>query len=291
MKKGFVLIYLLLSIFSTSIAAYGTTIKVLPLKALDYKTVNLFCRPMLSKGGAMAYLKSQRAVVVNDKKEVIAKIADFIKQAGGELKNIRITIDYAGSGHSQQQEFGLNSQFLGGINNRKRLGSARVHGVVAVNKSFSSARNTQMQLVTISGYAASLWVGKEVPEIKSIRNYILDPRANLYRLGNRVILNSVDFEMRQVGVKLLIRPVLQGDGLIRVELFPEVSYYNKKKRRDSLQVQSLKTAVVVSPGQRVSIGGLVSSKKNGYINLFGPDFFKNGEGQKILKMFVTAKVL
>jgi len=291
MKNNLILIYLILILSPLSMAGSETIIRVLPLRNLDYEIVNQFCRPMLSKGGGMGYLKNQRAIVVNDKKEVIAKITDFINQAGGKVKNIQITIDYAGSSQGKQQDFGLQG-LKWEINTKPwKIRKPTVHGIYFSNNSYQSTSNTQMQLVTISGSAANLWVGKEVPEVRFIRDYILDPRVRLSRHGNLVRLNSVEFEMREVGAKLLIRPILQADGLIRVELFPEVSYYNKRGKRDCLQVESLKTTVTILPGQKISIGSVISGQKKGYLNLFGPDFFKNGEGQKILKMYVTARVL
>ena len=290
MRNGLILFYLLTVMCCTAIAKSDTIIRVLPLKALDYETVNMFCRPMLSKGGALAYLKSQRAIVVNDTKAVIAKISDFINK-GGEQKNLRITIDYKGSKLESQQNFGIQRVQWRMNPFNKRVKMPRTSGITFNHKSSYSSSNSQMQLVTLSGYPASLWVGKEVSEVNSIRGYLLDPRSKLYRKGKRVRINSVNFETREVGAKLLIRPILQADGLIRVEIFPEVSYYNRKGRRNTLQVQSLKTTVTILPGQKISVGSVVSSKKNGYVNLFGPDFFKNGDGQKILRMYVTATVL
>lgn len=246
---------------------------------------------MLSTKGAMTYLKDRRAVLVHDSPTVIEKVENFINQADSKRENIRITVDYVGSEETDSKEFGVKSKNWGVVIEDGKVKLPKIDGINATNKSSSISNNNQMQLVTVSGSAASLWVGKEIPEVSSIRSYLVQPKVRLRRHGKIVVFSSVDFEMHQVGAKLKMRPTAHEDGTITVELFPEISYYKKDGKRDVLQIESLSTKVVILPKQRISIGSIVSQKKADYKSLFGPDFFKSEAGDKILKMYLTAEII
>jgi hypothetical protein len=44
-------------------------------------------------------------------------------------------------------------------------------------------------------------------------------------------------------------------------------------------------------GQKVSLGGIISSNKDFYTNLFGPDILNRSSSNSILNMYITATVL
>ncbi len=283
----------LLCCLSVMASDYDFKVRVLPLKSMDYAIVKKFCEPMLSENGAMADLKARRAVLVHDSPVVIEKVRKFIEQADVELKNIRITVEFAGDEVLQQKEFGTGSDGDWGIRVEDgKVKLPKVHELKAKKKDLKNTSVNVMHLVTISGHAASLWVGKQIPEISYIKTYLARPGVKLRRRGKLLVLKDIDFEMRNVGATLRVRPQLLGEGVIMLELYPEISYISDKHhKRDVIQVESLSSKVVVAPGQKVHIGGAVSHKKKGYTNLFGPDFFKSEDGQKILKMYVTAEIL
>jgi hypothetical protein len=109
-----------------------------------------------------------------------------------------------------------------------------------------------------------------------------------------------DIVWRDVGSELYVLPTYLGDDKIKLELYPVVSYIQDdpdaphikgKKRRQTVMVQDVKTSLTLQNGQRVSLGGVIGSKKNFYTSLFGPGLLDREGTNSILDMYVTATVI
>jgi len=286
--------------------------KLVYLATTPYETVEQFCKPMLSSTGNMAYLKERRSVILYDKKINVEKIMAFIKKIDVPGVNIRIDVDFLGSGTTRNDslnvKFGntktpnVNNQFI--IRNGKMVKINRVD-IKAKQQSGKTTRNTSQFIVTQSGHAARLWVGKTMIDPSWLRYRKLFPVYTLIvptRGGGAIVVPAEDndIEWRDIGSSLYVLPTYLGNGKIKLEVYPVVSYLendvddvkaNRKHIRKNVMVQDVKTSLVLQDGQRVSIGGVIGSNKKFYRSLFGPEFLSRDDSSSILDMYVTATVI
>ena len=286
--------------------------KIIPLETVPYATVKKICEPMLSKNGSLSYVNGRSAVVVFDKKSVVAKIAKIIKQIDLPAVNIRVDVDFVETGTSKHDR--LNVEFYNHKMPRKKNQIVIVNGKVAkvdrinisgVKGSGSSVRNTSQFIMTLSGRPATLWVGRTIIDPTWLNQVKLIPDT-LVLLPNGGYVEfpgfDNDFVWRDIGASLRVKPTYLGRGRIDLELYPVVSYLEddptdvgrhskRRPKRKTVRVEEVSTHVVVMNGQRVSIGGAISSKRDFYTNLFGPDFLSRDGHNSLLDMYVTATVV
>ena len=84
--------------------------------------------------------------------------------------------------------------------------------------------------------------------------------------------------------------VVAVDGLIDVEVYPEVSYVDGNGKRQAVKVESVSTRLRMRDGQTMSMGSVINANENFYANLFGPRL-KYDDASSILDMKITARVL
>jgi type II secretory pathway component GspD/PulD (secretin) len=284
--------------------------KIVPLETVRYDTVNKVCKRMLSPSGTMAYLKERQSVIIFDKKSNVEKIAAFIKELDVPAVNIRIDVDFVGTSANRTKKLygkvgykkypSSNNQII--IRDGKIVKPDKV--IVSAGKgSLNKTRNTSQFIVTRSGHPARLWVGKTIVDPSWLRYHKIVPTIIVpTRGGGGVIIPGSDNEVvwRDIGSALYVLPTYLGNGRIKLELYPVVSYLEddpedvKKKRkkiRKNVMVQDIKTSLNLRDGQKVSMGGVISSNKNFYKSLFGPKFLDKDNTDSILDMYVTATVI
>ena len=296
---------------------YEETSKIVPLQTVSFKTVKRICSPLLSKKGTIAYLPERSSVIVYDRKDVVDKIASLIKKIDMPAVNIRVDVDFIGSGSSRRDRLNVkfgntktprkNNQFT--IINGKLVPINRIE-ISGVRGSGTSSRNTSQFIVTKSGHDASIWAGRRIVDPTWLRNYRMSPTIIVpIRGGGAIVVpgSDNDFEWTDVGASLHVLPRAIGNDLIEVEVYPVVSYLvdepepersggrrgrrRNRRRRQSVKVEDISTKVTVKSGQRVSIGGVINSHKDFYTNLFGPNFISRDGNNSVLDMYLTATIL
>jgi hypothetical protein len=106
-----------------------------------------------------------------------------------------------------------------------------------------SGATSVMDLLVMNGGRGSLRVAQEVPH-----------REWLWTWGvGRGLWSGVAWQ--NVETSLLVEPLLQPDGRVRVRVTPRFDYV-LDARRMTTEVTELSTEVLVSPGQEVSLGGM-----------------------------------
>ncbi len=287
--------------------------KAIPLETVSFETVKKICEPMLSKHGSLSYVRDRGAVLVFDKRAIVAKIAKIIKEIDLPAVNIRVDVDFLETGTSKHDR--LNVEFYNHKMPRKKNQLIIVNGKVmkidrinisGVKGSGSSVRNTSQFIMTLSGHPATLWVGRTIIDPTWLRQVKLIPDTLvLLPNGGYVEIPGFDndFVWSDIGASLRIKPTYLGNGRIDLELYPVVTYLeddpadvgNKHRRgrqaHKTVRVENVSTHVVVMNGQRVSIGGAISSKRNFYTNLFGPNFISRDGNNSLLDMYVTATIV
>jgi type II secretory pathway component GspD/PulD (secretin) len=272
---------------------------VIPLQSIDYDTIDRMCRPLLSDNGVMTFEANRNSVLVVDNKEVIAKIKEIIGGLDVPAANIRIDVDFQNTGSSNEENLNVKVGYGKGVKpnqiiiNDGKIVKPKSIDINATDRHGTRIRNNSQSITTMSGHPASLFVGKTIADPSWLYNYKFLPPTVIVGGGSTIIIPSSipGFVMRDVGSKLMVLPRLRDDGLIDVEIYPEVSYMDGKGKRQAVRVESISTRMTVQEGQRINIGGAVSSNLNFYKNLFGPNLLSRDDNSNILDMYLKASVL
>jgi general secretion pathway protein D len=112
------------------------------------------------------------------------------------------------------------------------------------------------RLVTLDGRAAEIFAGETVPVVITS---LQSPG------GGGGVLQSVQLEKIDVGVKLRIVPRISGDGTITTLVEPEVSrivgFVGPDSDLPQTSTRRARTLVRVKAGQKIYLGGLLSEEK------------------------------
>jgi type II secretory pathway component GspD/PulD (secretin) len=292
--------------------------KIVPLRTVSYSTIESICKPLLSKTGTMAHLKVRNSIILFDYQTNVDKIAKLIDKIDLPAVNIRVEVDFIGNSSRQQDHlYGKvgykkyptkNNQII--IRNGKVIKPNRIT-ISAGQGRQTGSRNTSQFIMTKSGYPAQLWVGKRIVDPTWLQYRQLRPTWVIVGPGGGTVVvpgSDNDIVWADIGSSLYVLPTYLGNGKIDVEVYPVVSYLvdepddfgnNRKKRkrrrpkrkRQSVKVEDVSTRLTLQSGQRVSLGGVISSNKNFYTNLFGPDFLNRDDSNSILDMYITATVV
>lgn len=289
--------------------------KIIPLKTVGYSTIENICKPLLSNTGTMGYLKERNSIIIFDYQKNVDKIAKLIDQIDLPAVNIRIDVDFIGSSSRKQDKvYGkVNYKNYKTKNNQLIIKNGKIvkpnNITVDLGKSRETGtRNTSQFILTKSGYPAQLFVGKTIVDPSWLRYRKLQPTWVITGPGGTIVVPGSDNDIvwRDIGSSLYVLPKYLGNGKIDVEVYPVVSYLvdepddNKntgrnrkrpKRKRQSVKVEDVSTHLTLQNGQRVSIGGAISTHGNFYKNLFGPDFLSRDDSSSILDMYITATVI
>lgn len=274
--------------------------KLLPLGASSFETVEKVCRSMMSEDGILTYEKNRNSILVYDTQKVIDKVDRFLRGIDREIVNIRINIDFVGSGSSQNDLIQVKTPFGEGRGKRPaliyrngRLIKPKSTNVTLRQQRGTSTNNTSQFIVTKSGSPASIWKGKTVVDPSWLNNVILRPNVIIMSKDSTYVIPSEDPDIKwaNVGASLQVLPYYYDDGTIDVEIYPSVSVIDGKGKRRAVKVTQMVSKVRVRSGQRIYIGGIISGKSEMYRNLFGPDFFSSKGGMNITDMYLTATAI
>jgi hypothetical protein len=269
----------------------GKNYKLIPLSTLDFEIVETVCRPMMSPGAVLTFEKSRNAVLIYDSPEVIKKVEDFIKAADKEPVNIRIEITSSGSSGADSLRAGVKKPQPIVIRDGKVVSQGGKIQPDLSYKTTTGSSSVSQFLVTMSGRPATLWAGKTVVDPVLARQW-LTPETVILQDGKTTVIPPMPvIKTANIGASLKILPHLRENGLIDVEVYPELSWIEGKGRKQAVKVQSLSTKVTVAPGASIDIGGIMASKKESYLNLLGPDFFRKEDGSDMWTSRLKASLI
>ncbi len=270
------------------------TYKLIPLQSLNFSTVEKVCRPWLHKGGLLIHEKNRRAILVYAQPAVINRIMKFVASTDSPNANIKIELDRQGSGQNVSEKFSYNynntPQVIRGRGGRiiikKPKNKLNLH-----SRRTSTSSTTSSFIVTQSGSPAQLWVGKSIVDPTWRRYQRPDKTVVITPHSTTVVTMPQEPVMTDVGVSLQVLPRDLGNGMIEVEVYPEISEIKGKRGHKAVKVTSLSSKVVVKSGTRISIGSVIKQNRERYVNIFGPDFFKRNEISEIMNMYLTATIM
>jgi len=269
--------------------------KLIPLRSMEFSTVEKICKPWMSENGVLTHEKKRSAIIAYDYPDIIERIQKFLKDTDRERVNIRVEVEFDNVHGGDRVEWNRKRDTEGTITIRggQHQIPKGINIELPINQSSSGSRNSIQMLMTQSGLPASLWVGENSVHPQWLNNMI-GTKEVTYQDGRTVTISEgIDTELLfvDVGAKLMVRPRYLDGGLIEVEVYPEISYKNRKGGQESIEVESLKTRVVVREGSRINIGGMVNSKLDSYKNIFGKKLYKRVNGRNVLNMYLRATVV
>ncbi len=264
--------------------------KMIPLKTMGFETVEAACRPMLSEGGLLVNEKSRNSVLVYDNEDVIKKITEFVNAVDRDSVNIRIEVDYISSSSKSDKSISIKTT---SYKDKEGLQTGKVEVKPVLRKSNSSASDKQI-IVVSEGVPATIFYGKTVIDPTWIQSVVLVPDVSVVAVNSSVTIsqNLPDIQWTDVGAALRVLPVLYDDDVVELEFYPSLSYLEGKGIRKYVKVQNLASRVKVKNGQRLYVGGVMSSKADAYSNIFGLNY-KAGDSsdRSVSDMYVTVYIL
>jgi len=267
--------------------------KLISLRNVEYEIVDRVCRPWLGKEAKLVHEKQRNAILVYAKPETIVRIRKFLDNTATPEVNIRIDFEKSGvkTSDSGRVSYRYNKPVqVTTYRNGKKVSKPRL--ILRQRRKQISSNSLQF-VVTKSGSAASLWVGKTVVDPSWLRAVIPKQTSTIGGDTYSVTTDPPEMgsKMVNVGVSLMVLPRYLNNGLIEVEVYPEITQIVGKGRRKNLKVSSLVSKIIVRNGARVHIGGIVSLKRQDYRNLFGPNFFLRKDISDTMDMYITATIL
>lgn len=199
-------------------------------------------------------------------------------EPGVPMRNVRIVV--TGTSERSDRRQGIEASGAG------RVGGVRIGGgrfppesgvVVRGGASRSRSRGeTRQELLVMSGGRAEIAVAEEVPYQDWFAAWGQD-----HGLWQGVI------GWKDVGARLVVQPVILGEGTLRVRLTPEFSYW-LDRRTLTTEVSELTTDVVVRDGQEIDLGG-VTTRDRQFLERFLAGFDEVG-GTRRLHITLTASM-
>ena len=232
-------------------------------ETLEYNIVKEHCEKLLSPNGYILNLPERKILIVHDTAAKIAKIKELIKAVDMPAVNIRIDIISTYSGDAPNNRFSTDIKYnMPGNDGKIIIKNGKIQKpdsitIDLVKGNQKTNRNNSSWLVTQSGKPASIFVGKEIIDPSWLANYKLIPTVIVAGGGTVVKIpgSNPDFVWRNVGSTLKILPTLRDDGMIEVEVYPEISYIDGEGKKQAVKVESVSTKLTVAEGQLIPLGG------------------------------------
>jgi type II secretory pathway component GspD/PulD (secretin) len=196
---------------------------------------------MLSPQGRVVEDEPNHRLIVSDRPEVQARVADALKTLQVPARNVRITILHSSERADQDSQVGVT----GGAFARRPRADIRLG-----SSSSRTTAETRQEIVVLSGGRASIDVAEQVPY------------ADWFWTWGQAqgLWPARSVQWRDVGTSLVVEPFVLPDGSVRLRVTPQFSYFLDRDRLVT-RVQQLTTEVVVREGEEVDLGGLPASNR------------------------------
>lgn len=228
-------------------AAARTEMRVYDLGLTDPAVAADVVRGLLSPEGRVYPDPAQHRLVVSDRPEVHARMAQALRTLTVTPRNIRIEVTARMERTDRERTLEASGSVGGGP---VRVGVGRrppARTGVEVGARDSRGRtevNAQQQLLVLSGGRASLTVAEQVPYSEW-----------LFTWGVSHGLWAQNVVWQEVGTSMVVEPRVLGNGTILVRLIPRFDYRSGGNAQ-TVEVNELSTEVVVRDGEEIQIGGV-----------------------------------
>ncbi|MEM9444021.1 MAG: hypothetical protein AAGA18_01595 [Verrucomicrobiota bacterium] len=243
-----VLFMVALCLLSLELSAAEMIGKEFNLGSASPTEVERAVKPLLSENGKLLILPGRGKVFVqDDSQETLDFVTKVMQSLTAPKPNIRVEIGFQEMNKASSFGVSQGKQGVSVENGKIRIKPIENNpfggGVSIGSKSTTQSRFSKQFLVVRSGSEAALRVGKDVPFVDSFFHY--------------AYVNGYQFQKTRwefIGTYLRVRPIALANGLIDVQVTPEISALING-RHQTIQYRTLTTSVIVSPGREVTLGG------------------------------------
>jgi type II secretory pathway component GspD/PulD (secretin) len=224
-----------------------TEMRVYDLGLTDPGVAADVVRGLLSPEGRVYPDPAQHRLVVSDRPDVHARVAEALRTLNVAPRNIRIEVSARMERTDRQRQLEASGTVRGGP---VRVGVGRrppARTGVVIGGQDSRSRTTvdaRQQLLVLSGGRATLTVAEEVPYSEWLYTW---------GLGHGLWAQNVVWQ--QVGTSMVVEPRVLGNGTILVRLTPRFDY-RAGGSAQTVDVNELSTEVIVRAGEEISLGGV-----------------------------------
>lgn len=209
------------------------------------------------------------------------ELLEFLQKLDVPSRQVLIEVTLAELTLDDQFQFGLewalrDVNVLSGVLNMGTLGGLGLvpgqgltSGFVSDSGKFEAVLNafasdnklnllSSPQLMVLDNQEATIQIGDEVPIVSS--------EVTAADIGAAVPTINRNIEMRQTGVLMRIRPTINTEGLLTLDIVQEVSDAKATTTSDisspTIFTRRIKTSVVIGDGQSIFLGGLIAETKD-----------------------------
>ena len=216
---------------------------VIKVNYRDASEVLPMVEAFLSQEGRATVDVRTNSIMISDESESLKKIREFLAHIDKPAEQVTIRFRFQEEGISRERDMSAS----GTVSDDKwsvSAGKDRREGlhVRAQDRSVSVARNVESFITVLSGSAAYIGVGEEIPYTEKWIHL-----CGRYAHFDR----RVDFKTIETGME--VTPVVSGDR-VHIEIMPRISY-KEPGDRGVIRFTEALTRVTVSKGEWVNIGG------------------------------------
>lgn len=303
---------------SKSDPSHITVSKVIFCNYASASEVSGILSTRLSKGGKLAVDSRTNSIVVTDLADSIAKMEDLLKsldiptqQVLLESKIVEVTLGnnfYIGTSWSEitknkmisgtssvmfdSMALKLPSEF-GRLGISIHEGDWNLNGTFGVGATVSDGKVlSNPKILVLNNQEATIDIVEEIPYTESKTQSTSGETT------------SVSTAFKEVGIKLKVKPQINRDGTVILNVSPEQSYDTGRAVDNTPVVNTSKstTTLMLRSGETAAIGGLIRERENNSVNkvpLLGDIpilgyLFKTESRTKVrteLTIFITAKIV
>lgn len=231
----------LLGLLAAGALADDVVLKVYALGLTDPAAAADVVRGMLSPQGRVVEDAPNHRLIVFDRPEVQARIAEALKTIQVSPRNVRITVLHSSERAERESEAGVSVR--GQAHPPRPRADVRLGG-----SSSRSTSETRQDIVVLSGGKASIEVAEQVPYADWFWTWG----------QGQGLWPAQSVQWRDVGASLVVEPFVLDDHTVRLRVTPQFSYFLGRDRLVT-RIQQLSTEVVVREGEEVDLGGLPMS--------------------------------
>ena len=229
------------------LAGPRTEMRVYDLGLTDVALAADAVRPLLSSEGRVYPDPAQHRLVVSDRPDVHARVAQALRTLNVTPRNIRIEVRGRMDRTGRQRQVDASGTIAEGP---VRVGVGQrpppTTGVVVSGQDSKSRTSVDavQTLLVLSGGEAALTVAEQVPHAQWLQTW-----------GVSHGLWAQNIVWQEVGTSMVVSPRALGNGTILVRLTPRFDY-RAGGTSQTVDVSELSTEVVVRDGEEIDLGGV-----------------------------------
>lgn len=240
-----------------------TIVKAFKIQYSDAKLVGDIITKHLSRYGKVTPLLGRNMLIVEDRPEVIAKVAAILDEVDREPRQIMIEAKILQIDLTDEDQFGINWNRIFTASGGGQ-GSAGVRGYSLPTAGFFATVTGNL-----SGTLAALSKRNNVRTLSTPRLLAIEGQQAQVQIGGQrgykvtTIVNLTATETIQfldAGVILKVTPFVDDAGRIHMKIQPEVSDYDFVGGIPGKKTTTVSTNAIASNGETIFIGGLIKGK-------------------------------